>query len=120
MKRSRWTDRRVVYSTDPEPEPPCPTCGQRPCVCQASSPPPSEQTVRIGIERKHRRGKTVTVISGLRLPVAELRQLGKSLRRLCGAGGTVKKGVIEVQGDHRERIAQTLRERGYRVKVIQS
>jgi translation initiation factor 1 len=101
---------RLVYSTDPESKPEPPPL--------AASPPPHQQTARLSLDRKGRRGKTVTIVSGLQLAPAELAELSKSLRRLCGAGGTVKDGGIEVQGDHRERIAQALRERGYKVKTV--
>ncbi len=116
--KSRRSDRRVVYSTDPEPDPPCPTCGRSPCTCPPESPPPGRQVARIALDRKRRRGKVVTTVSGLQLAPAELAALGKALRRECGAGGTVKSGTIEVQGDHRERVAQILRERGYTVKFV--
>ncbi len=106
----RKSDRRLVYSTDPEPTP-------KP-EAPPPSPPPHRQTARIVLDRKGRRGKVVTVISGLQLTAAELTALGKSLRQQCGAGGTVKDGTIEVQGDHRQRIAQLLREQGYRVRLL--
>lgn len=106
---ARRTDRRVVYSTDPEPEPPVDP--------PAPSPPAAQQNVRITLDRKGRRGKVVTVISGLQLSAAELAALGQQLRRRCGAGGTVRDGRIEIQGDHRERIARWLSEQGYRVRA---
>jgi translation initiation factor 1 len=58
----------------------------------------------------------VTVVRNLRLTVADLKALGKRLKKACGSGGTVKDGAIEIQGDHRERIAEALQALGYRTK----
>jgi translation initiation factor 1 len=80
--------------------------------------PPQEQTARLYRERKGRGGKTVTVVRELQLAPADLKALGKELRRLCGTGGTVKDGSIEIQGDHRDRVAEELRRQGYRVKYV--
>jgi translation initiation factor 1 len=78
---------------------------------------PDDGIVRIVRDRAGRGGKVVTVIHGLpeRGPALDAR--ASELRRLCGAGGTVKDGVIEVQGDHRERVAERLRALGYTVKL---
>ena len=64
--------------------------------------------------REKRRNSALTIVSGL--AAAELEALGKELRRLCGTGGTAKNGVIELQGDHRERVLAYFEERGRRVK----
>ena len=78
---------------------------------------PRDGIVRIFRERGGRHGKTVTVIHGLpeRGPALETRLT--ELKRLCGAGGTLKDGVVEIQGDHRERLAGRLRALGYAVKL---
>jgi translation initiation factor 1 len=78
---------------------------------------PRDGIVRIFRDRSGRNGKTVTVIHGLpdRGPALEARL--SEMKRLCGAGGTVKDGVVEIQGDHRERLAQRLRALGYAVKL---
>ena len=73
-------------------------------------------TVRIGRTSKGRGGKTVTIISGVPLPAAELVGLAKTLRKKCGSGGTVKDGTIEIQGDHRELLLEELTRQGYHVK----
>jgi len=97
----------------------CPGCG-RPvaeCVCrEATAVPLGDGTVRVGRETKGRKGKGVTVITGLPLDAKGLRKLAKQLKRKCGAGGTVKDGVIEIQGDHRELLLEELRGQGYTVK----
>ena len=72
--------------------------------------------VRVRREVSGRKGKTVTTIHGVPLPEAELRALAGELKRLCGTGGACKGGVIEIQGDHVERLLGELGERGYRAK----
>jgi translation initiation factor 1 len=70
----------------------------------------------VGRQTKGRKGKGVTVITGVPLSTAELKELGKALKKLCGSGGTVKDGVIEIQGDHRDRLVEELTRRGWTVK----
>ncbi|MGQ9683445.1 MAG: translation initiation factor [Anaerolineae bacterium] len=109
---------RVVYSTDGEPGARCPRCGRAPCRCpESANPPPQKQIARLQRERKGRGGKTVTVISGLQLPDADLEGLAKKLKAACGTGGTVREGTIELQGDLRERAAAELQRLGYRTKL---
>ena len=101
---------RLVYTTDPdEPEPPAAT---------PSYPSAHQQTARIARDRKRRAGKTVTVISGLQHDPATLAALLKTLKQQCGAGGTLKDGELEIQGDHRERVAAVLASLGYRIKHV--
>ena len=71
--------------------------------------------VRIFRDRSGRNGKVVTVVRGL--PAKDLETRAAELKRLCGAGGAVKDGAVEVQGDHRERIAERLRSLGHTVKL---
>ncbi len=78
---------------------------------------PQQQTVYLHRESKGRGGKAVTLIKGLALSEGDLSALAKKLKQACGSGGTVKDGVIEIQGEHREKIADTLRKLGYKVKV---
>jgi translation initiation factor 1 len=80
------------------------------------SQPPAQQEAHIRREKKGRGGKTVTVVYNLRLAPDDLKALGKQLRQACGTGGTVKDGTIEIQGDHRERVAEALQQAGYRTK----
>ncbi|HEY2036303.1 MAG TPA: stress response translation initiation inhibitor YciH [Steroidobacteraceae bacterium] len=72
--------------------------------------------VRVGREVAGRGGKGVSVISGLPLAAADLAALATRLKRLCGAGGAVREGVIEIQGDHRDRLVAELRLLGYDAK----
>lgn len=76
----------------------------------------AESVVRVSRETKGRNGKSVTVIRGLALDPAALEQIGRQLRTACGSGGTVKDGVIEVQGDHCERVMDLLKAQGRTVK----
>ena len=110
---------RLVYSTDSGRT--CPSCRQAlaDCRCQAlaAARPLGDGAVRVSRDSKGRGGKTVTVVRGLLLAAAELEALGKQLRSACGSGGTVKDGVVEVQGDHRERVLQWLLAKGYKAKA---
>ena len=97
----------------------CPLCGHaaEKCVCR-SSPRVSrgDGIVRVRREIKGRRGKTVTTISGVPLAEDELRELAGDLKRQLGTGGATKNGVIEIQGDHRDALIESLRAKGYSVK----
>jgi translation initiation factor 1 len=108
----------LVYSTDGGTM--CPACRlpKARCVCRqnAAPRPAGDGIVRVSRETAHRGGKAVTVVRGLELEAAGLAQLAKQLKAVCGAGGTVKDGVIEVQGDHCERVIDTLRKQGHTVK----
>ncbi len=85
---------------------------------QASRPaPPADGFVRVQREKQGRGGKTVTVITGVPGSPAEHEALLKALKQHCGAGGTVARGVLEIQGDHRERVRERLEALGYRVKL---
>ncbi|AVP57806.1 translation initiation factor Sui1 [Pulveribacter suum] len=107
----------LVYSTDAGRM--CPGCRQpvAQCSCQSSQPAPAgDGIVRVSRETKGRGGKAVTLVRGVPVDAAALEQLGKQLKAACGSGGTVKDGVIEVQGDHVERVMAALQNQGYRVK----
>jgi translation initiation factor 1 len=76
----------------------------------------AKDVVRVQRETKGRGGKAVTLVKGITLPMAQLEALGKQLKAACGSGGTVKDDVIEVQGDHCERIVTLLNAQGYKAK----
>jgi translation initiation factor 1 len=80
------------------------------------APAPGKARVRVGREVAGRGGKGVTVISGLPFDAAQLAELAARLKRLCGAGGAVKNGVIEIQGDHRDRLVAELCKLGLEAK----
>ena len=98
----------------------CPTCkkNQRKCRCNANtaSKPVSDGIVRVGRETKGRKGKAVTVITGLPLDGSELKALAKKLKARCGTGGTIKDGIIEIQGEHRDVLMGELEKLGYKVR----
>ncbi len=72
--------------------------------------------MRVSRETKGRKGKGVTLISGLPVDAKALQKLAKQLKRKCGAGGTVKDGVIEIQGEHRDTLIKALQGLGYKAK----
>jgi translation initiation factor 1 len=107
----------LVYSTELGRT--CPAC-RRPiaeCVCkQQSSAPAGDGVVRVSRDTKGRGGKCVTLIKGVPLEATALAALGKTLKAACGSGGTVKDGVIEIQGDHCELVVERLKKNGWVVK----
>lgn len=107
----------LVYSTDAGRM--CPVCRKALTLCactRAPAVPAGDGTVRVLRETKGRGGKAVTVVRGVPVDAAALDTLGKRLRTACGSGGTVKEGVIEVQGDHVQRVMDLLQAQGFRVK----
>ncbi len=106
---------RIVYSTEHGRM--CPECG-RPatgCVCRQrkADTPRSAGPVRVGRQTQGRKGKGVTVITGLPLGDDDLKALARDLKTRCGTGGTAKDGVIEIQGDHRDLLVEELKKRGW-------
>ena len=97
----------------------CPTCRQpvAQCVCKQNKPlPTGDGIVRVSRETKGRGGKAVTLVKGVLVDETALEQLGKQLKTACGSGGTVKDGVIEVQGDHVDTIVAALARLGHQAK----
>jgi translation initiation factor 1 len=80
---------------------------------QGQAGPTGDGVVRVSRQSKGRGGKTVTIVKGLALDAIALAALGKQLRTACGSGGTVKDGVIEIQGDHCELVMATLKKHGH-------
>lgn len=112
MKLEDWKASRLVYSTESPSAPPPP-----------AKPTPSSAEIALGrqkvlvkLDRKSRRGKSVTVVEGLVARPEELEALSRKLKTACGSGGTVKDGKIEIQGEHRDKILGLLTEMGYRPK----
>jgi translation initiation factor 1 len=96
----------------------CQACGRfaSECRCPKDAPvvTPQRQQVRLRLEK--RRGKPLTVAAGLVLPAAEMKELLRELKNFCGAGGTLKDGELEIQGDQRDVLRAHLEGKGYRVK----
>ena len=107
----------IVYSTEFGKM--CPNCNKpvASCICkQQPLPANSDGMVRLVRETKGRKGKGVTLITGVDLENNQLKKLAKSFKQKCGSGGSVKKGIIEIQGDHRDLLEKELVRLGYRVK----
>ena len=79
--------------------------------------PPNQQTIYLHRDSKGRGGKTVTLVKKLVLSEDDLKELTKKLKQVCGSGGTIKDDMIEIQGEHREKIAEALIKLGYKVKI---
>ncbi len=114
---------RLVYSTETGRV--CPRCGKpnQKCRCkkkkESGKQPvyPDDGIVRIRREVKGRKGKTATAVFGIPLDDAELKAFAKTLKKRCGSGGSVKDGVILIQGDHRETLLNEMKKRGYTAKL---
>jgi translation initiation factor 1 len=123
-KRGPMPD-RLVYSSDSGRVTTCPTCGQPYKRCRCDRPQPAsgpastgDGIVRVMRERKGRGGKTVTLVTGVAGKEESLAALAQQLKKLCGSGGTVKDGIIEIQGDHCEKVRAKLAALGYKVKRV--
>ena len=108
---------KIIYSTNPDFHENCPDC-ENPvdeCVCNSEGASNSPRgVVYIKREVKGRKGKSVTTISNIG---GDVKNIQKDLQKLCGAGGTVKNGIIEIQGDHRNKIKDHLEKSGLQVKL---
>jgi translation initiation factor 1 len=80
--------------------------------------PPQQQTLKIQASKSGRKGKTVTIISGFQCSSSTLTKLLKQLKTKCGAGGTIKDNVMEIQGDRRQQLVKILTDLGYKAKII--
>ena len=108
---SDWKERLgMVYSTNPDFEYTTAQEEQTPTL------PPQQQDLRVWVDRKHRGGKTVTLVKGFVGTDDDLADLGRMLKSKCGIGGTAKDGEIIIQGDHRDRIMELLSKAGYKCK----
>jgi translation initiation factor 1 len=112
MKDNNWKDRlSVVYSTNPDYQ------YQHNEESEKETLPPQKQNLIVAIERKNRGGKTVTLVKGFIGSEVDLSELGKKIKTKCGVGGSAKEGEIIIQGEFKTRIADLLKEWGYRVKI---
>ena len=103
---------KLVYSTNPNVE-----------IHSADGPttqtlPPEQQTLNVRLDKKHRKGKVVTLVTGFVGTPDDLKELGKRLKSRCGVGGSVKHGEILIQGDFRSQVTKILQEEGYKVKGV--
>lgn len=112
---------RLVYSTEGGDL--CPGCSKPKDACSCSEDADEARlasldgVVRIRREVSGRKGKGVTTITGIPLATAELKALAKKLKQQCGTGGALKDDVIEIQGDHRDKLKTLLEKQGFKVKL---
>lgn len=117
VRKKQNKDGGKVYSTEFGKM--CPRCNKQAakCICRKQpSVPKNDGVVRLMRETKGRKGKGVTLITGVALENKELKNLAKSLKQKCGSGGSLKNGVIEIQGEHRDVLEKELVRLGYKVK----
>jgi translation initiation factor 1 len=108
----------TVYSTETGRM--CPKCGQPLAACSCkkqAARPDGDGVARIRRESKGRKGKTVTLVSGVALDDEALKDLLSDLKRMLGTGGALKDGVLEIQGDHRQAVFEALKKRGMKLKL---
>jgi translation initiation factor 1 len=111
---------RLLEGTEWDQPPTCDRCGRLEEDCDCPPPPkvlaaPDKQTARLAVERR-KKGKVVTVVRGLSADESDLRDLLARLKATCGAGGALKDDLLEIQGNHLERVRDLLAEIGYRVR----
>mgnify|MGYP002556537222 FL=1 len=107
-KNNDWKDRlNVVYSTNPDFR------YETPDEEETSTLPPSQQKLRVQLDRKNRGGKVVTLVTGFTGSDDDLKELGRLLKSKCGVGGTAKDGEIIVQGDFKQKVLDLLKQAGY-------
>jgi translation initiation factor 1 len=106
-----WKQRLgMVYSTDPNYH------YETESESEPMTLPPSQQNLRVWLDRKQRAGKVVTIVRGFQGSTADLESLGRMLKQRCGVGGSAKEGEIIIQGDHRDRVVDILVKAGYGCK----
>jgi translation initiation factor 1 len=108
-------DTRLVYTSDPEEARRLRESQRMP---ESRDVPYASQTIRVELDRKARKGKSVTLAGEFELTNETLQTIAKNLKSRCGSGGTAKDRVIEIQGDHRETVAAELARLGFRVRKI--
>ena len=118
MSKGKERNTNLVYSTEHGRL--CPECGKAvdKCICRQAKKRSvkTDGIVRISLETKGRKGKGVTLVTGLPLAESDLKEMAKKLKQQCGSGGTVKDGVVEIQGDHRQSLLLELQKQGFKVK----
>ncbi len=116
--KDRDNNSRLVYSTWFGRM--CPSCGEQSDKCQCknkkNNPAKGDGEVSVEMSTKGRKGKGVSLISGIPLEGVQLKELAKELKQKCGTGGTIKNSVIEIQGDHRDVLVEELNKLGYKTK----
>jgi translation initiation factor 1 len=106
MSRKKPSSNGIVYSTDPNFRP-------REEPVPEESLPPRQQKLKVRLDTRQRAGKAVTLVEGYIGPASELEVLGRQLKAFCGTGGSVKDGLIIIQGDQRDKITSWLQKNSY-------
>ena len=106
MSKKKSNENGIVYSTDPEFK-------LEEDTPLAETPPAKQQKLRVRLDTKQRAGKAVTLVEGFNGKEEDREELGKKLKTFCGTGGSVKDGLIIVQGDQRDKLLQWLLKNGY-------
>ncbi|MFH2012068.1 MAG: translation initiation factor Sui1 [Pseudomonadota bacterium] len=116
--KDRDNNSRLIYSTEFGRI--CPSCGEQSDKCQCkkkqNNPGNGDGIIRVERSTKGRKGKGVSLISGIPLEGVQLKELAKKLKQKCGTGGTIKDGIIEIQGNHRDLLVEELNKLGYKAK----
>ena len=113
MSNNDWKKRlNIVYSTNPDFQ------YEEETETAAETLPPARQNLRIALDKRNRGGKQVTLVSDFKGSEEAMKTLCKQLKGKCGVGGSVKDGEIIIQGDFRQKIAELLRNMGYKARVI--
>ena len=106
-KKNKKKRQGIVFSTNPDFE------YSYEEADEVEALPPQQQKLRVMLDRKNRKGKAVTLVTGFVGPEQDLKDLGKLLKSKCGVGGSAKDGEILVQGDHRDKVVDILKKEGY-------
>ena len=109
---------QLVYSTDPELQKRIQEEQSSDSKTDAVDLPPEQEQIKISLQTKGRKGKSVTLIQGFQHDPGTLNELARTLKQFCGAGGTLKGQEIEIQGDKRIMVVEKLGQLGYSTKVI--
>lgn len=104
---------KLVWTSDPEE-----AKKLRESAPKTVDAPPASQTIKVSLDRKRRKGKTVTLAAGFELTPKTLDAVARDLKKRCGAGGTAKEREIEIQGEHVDTVAEELAKLGFKVKRV--
>ena len=110
MAKKKKERQNVVYSTNPNFD------YEHSEEEEMDTLDPKDQDLRVQLDRKNRKGKEVTLITGFIGTEEDLKDLGKDLKSKCGSGGSAKEGEIIIQGDHRDKVLKMLIDKGYKAK----